>query len=100
LIAEPDSSSDFYWPRNQDASLLQTMIDPPVSTKYQIQDLNSDRHGKWMATTILMVLIVEALFVWWMAVQTDREMRSDLLQQAQLIAQTINIERIKELAGN
>ena len=71
-----------------------------MNTHYQMHDLHTDRRGKWMAGAAAMVLIVGALFVWWMAVHTDKEMRSDLLQQTRLLAQTINIERIKDLAGD
>jgi PAS domain S-box-containing protein len=68
--------------------------------KYKSNDVNTDRRRKWMAGAAAMVLIVGALFVWWKAVQTDDQMRADLLQQAHLIAQTVNIERVKHLAGD
>ena len=40
-----------------------------------------------------------ALFIWWTAAQTDREMHADLLRQTELLAQSMNIERIKKLIG-
>jgi len=66
--------------------------------KHQMQDLKKGR-GQWMIGAAGLVLFIGALFVWWTAEQTDREMRADLLQRTRLIAQTINIEPIKEFTG-
>jgi len=52
-----------------------------------------------MIVAIAVVTIVGALFTWWTVVRTDREMRADLLQQAKLVAQAVNIERIQALSG-
>jgi len=67
-------------------------------TKYQIKDLKKGQ-GQWIAGAVGMVLIIGALFAWWTAEQTDREMRADLLRRTQLIAQTINIESVKGFTG-
>lgn len=66
--------------------------------KFQIKDL-SKGHRQWTAGTVVLLLIAGALFALWETKQADREMRADLLQQTQLIAQTIKIDRVKELAG-
>ncbi len=50
---------------------------------------------------ILVVLAAGLSFVWLMAVRIDREMRSELLRQARLVAQIINVEKFKDmLSGN
>ncbi len=55
--------------------------------------------GLWMAGAITTVLIAGTLFSIWTLSRTDHEMRSDLLQQAQIIAQTVNAESLKSLTG-
>jgi diguanylate cyclase (GGDEF)-like protein/PAS domain S-box-containing protein len=45
------------------------------------------------------ILFFGALFTWWTAVRTDREMRSDLLVQARLVVKAVNIARIQALSG-
>ncbi len=45
------------------------------------------------------LLVVGALFAWWMAQQTDLGMREDLLRQARLVAGLINIDHIRALSG-
>ena len=42
---------------------------------------------------------IGGLFVWWTVVRTDREMRSALIQQTRMIAQPLNVERLKTLTG-
>ncbi len=73
------------------------MNDP--NTTFQIQELHKgSRH--WMAGAIVILLLIAgALFAWWETKQADREVRTDLLHRTQLIAQTIKIDRVKELAG-
>ena len=68
------------------------------NTKFQIKDLDKGR-SQLMAGAVVLLLILGALFALWETKQTDREMRTDLLQRTQLIAQTINIDRVKELSG-
>jgi PAS domain S-box-containing protein len=67
-------------------------------TKYQMQDLKKGQ-GQWIAGAVGIVLLVGALFAWWTAEQTDREMRAGLLQRTRLIAQAIDIEPIKGFTG-
>lgn len=68
------------------------------NTKFQIKDLNKGR-SPWMSCAVVLLLIIGALFALWETKQTDRGMRTDLLQRTQLIAQTIKIDRVKELTG-
>ncbi|MDP2854480.1 MAG: response regulator [Smithellaceae bacterium] len=57
--------------------------------------------NKRLVVALLLVTILSAgaLFTWWTVVRTDREMRTDLLMQARLVAQTVNIERVAALEG-
>ena len=52
-----------------------------------------------LAAALLAILAVGALFAWWTTVRADREMRADLLLQARLVAQAVNIDRVKALSG-
>lgn len=45
-------------------------------------------------------LIAGALFTWWSVAQANRDIRADLKLQAQLAAQAVNIDHIKNLAGS
>ena len=47
-----------------------------------------------VALLLVAILSAGALFTWWTVVRTDREMRAELLLQARLVAQAINIERV------
>jgi PAS domain S-box-containing protein len=51
------------------------------------------------AGLFLAIFIAGALLAWWMAVQADRRMRADLLQQTQMVAQAVEIGRIQALSG-
>ena len=51
----------------------------------------------WPAIILVAILIAGVLFTGWSIQRTDRLMRDDLLQQAQLAAQTINPDHIKAL---
>ena len=61
--------------------------------------MSAGRRGFRVAAGIAAVLVAGALFSWWMAVRTDRELRADLLQQARLVAQGLDIERVRMLSG-
>lgn len=45
------------------------------------------------------VLLGGALLSWWAYSRADREMRTELLRQTELMAQALNVERIKALGG-
>ncbi len=51
------------------------------------------------AGLLLTMLAAGGLFAWWVAVWADREMRADLLQQTRLVAQVVNVQRVRTLAG-
>ena len=56
--------------------------------------------GKIFLTVALLVIFtVGLLFAWWIVARADREARTELLQQAQLVAHAINIERLQALSG-
>jgi len=52
------------------------------------------------ATLLLGILSAGALVTWWVVEQTDHEMRAGILQNTQLLAQSISIERLKALTGS
>jgi PAS domain S-box-containing protein len=52
-----------------------------------------------LAAALLAILAAGALFAWWTTARADREMRADLLLQARLVAQAVNIDRVKALSG-
>ncbi|MFO7534390.1 MAG: response regulator [Kiritimatiellia bacterium] len=52
------------------------------------------------AAPYLGILAFGAFFAMWLAMRADREMRSDLLIQARLAAQSMNSESIKALSGS
>jgi two-component system sensor histidine kinase/response regulator len=55
--------------------------------------------SKRMAAVLLVILTAGALFAWWIGVRTNNEMRADLLNRARLVAQAVNVERVKSLSG-
>ncbi|MFA7011531.1 MAG: PAS domain S-box protein [Desulfobacterales bacterium] len=55
------------------------------------------KRGLWMIG--VSALIGAALFTWFLLARADRQMRTDLLQQAQLVAQALNIDRIRALTA-
>jgi len=52
-----------------------------------------------LAAALLAILAAGALFAWWTTARADREMRADLLLQARMVAQAVNIDRIRALSG-
>jgi PAS domain S-box-containing protein len=52
-----------------------------------------------VALLLVATLSAGALFTWWTVMGADREMRADLLVQARIVAQAINIERVTALTG-
>ena len=47
----------------------------------------------------LALLVLGALLAWRMAVRTDRAMRADLLRQTQVVAQGLDLDRLRALTG-
>ncbi|MBF0232314.1 MAG: CHASE domain-containing protein, partial [Desulfamplus sp.] len=54
---------------------------------------------RWTAGLISIVLISTALLVLWTVKSTDRQMRTILIRQTRMIAETINIKRLNTLTG-
>jgi len=54
---------------------------------------------RWAAIAFLVMIATAVLFVWWIIHLADRDIKNELLQQAQLIAQSVNFKRIQALSG-
>jgi PAS domain S-box-containing protein len=48
---------------------------------------------------IAALLLAGACYVWWSVAATDREMRAELLTRTRLMAEALNVDRIKTLSG-
>jgi PAS domain S-box-containing protein len=59
----------------------------------------SERTSHWVTIGFAALLILMLVFGWWTVVRIEREMRADLLQQTQIVAQGVDIERIQTLSG-
>lgn len=68
-----------------------------MENKYTMKRNKSSR--LWMGGVVAAVLIAGTLFTWWIAHRADRDMREGLLQQTRLVAQALNIERVRALSG-
>ena len=66
----------------------------------QNPESRANKNQRLAAVVFLVILITGALFVWWTVQRFDSEMRADLLQQTRLVAQAMDIERIKALSGS
>ncbi len=58
------------------------------------------RNRRLMVTVILAHIALGALLSLWVTRWVDREMRNDLLRQTQLLAETINPDRLAALSGS
>ena len=61
--------------------------------------LKNRRLGLEVASAVALLLIAGVALTWWTVKMTDTQMRNELLQQAQVVAQGVNIEHIKNLSG-
>jgi len=57
------------------------------------------KKNRWTVVVLLVMLATGALFAWWMVHWTDQAMRNDLLHQAQLVAQSVSLDRLQGLSG-
>ncbi|HNX53579.1 MAG TPA: GAF domain-containing protein, partial [Pontiellaceae bacterium] len=57
------------------------------------------RKHLWLTAGSSLLLILILVFSWQTVLRTDRQMRDDLLQQARIIVQSVNIDRIRNLSG-
>ena len=55
------------------------------------------KRGLWMIGVAALTGAV--LFTWFLLVRADRQLRTDLLQQTQLVAQALNLDRIRALTA-
>ena len=61
------------------------------------EERRGNRFGKLILLTA--ILVAGSLTAWWLADRCDRQMRADLLARTRLVAEALNIDRIKPLAG-
>jgi PAS domain S-box-containing protein len=76
---------------------------PLKSNHLPMDDLKQPIATTWMNRHMLMVLsailAMGAGFTGWTANHSDRSMRENLLDQARLVAQAVNLERVQALSG-
>jgi len=70
-----------------------------MSDQQTTRSHGAKRPGLTVALLLLAIFVVGAMTAWWMAVNADSQMRANLLQQAQLVAQAVNARRILTLTG-
>jgi len=71
----------------------------PVHQKDQSKFMKAMRRF-WIAVAVAILLIAGALGSYWKMKQSDREMREDLLQQAQMIEQAMNLDLVRMITGS
>ncbi|MEW6288339.1 MAG: CHASE domain-containing protein [Thermodesulfobacteriota bacterium] len=59
----------------------------------------SEGRNLWMGGALAAVLIAGAFLTWWAVQQADSRMREDLLRHTRLVAQAIDLRRVKSLSG-
>lgn len=52
-----------------------------------------------MIISLSVVMIAGAFLTWWTIHRSDKQMREDLLRDARIMAQAIDTDRVKKLAG-
>ena len=55
--------------------------------------------GKNLLTSVLLLLVLGAVVLWWVGQSTDRTMRAELLQQARIAAKALPADHLKALTG-
>ena len=53
----------------------------------------------YLFSLTLCVLVIGVLFAWWMAKSTDRALRDSQLQQTRLVANALDMDKVKALSG-
>ncbi len=61
---------------------------------------NIPKSNAWMTITFTAVLIVGAIFSWWTVQWTDQDMRETLLHQTRMLAQAVDLNRVRALTGS
>ena len=59
----------------------------------------SGKMAGWHKSLLLVLVMIGALLTWWMVTAADQTLRADFLRRAQLLAATVNGDRVKELSG-
>ncbi len=54
----------------------------------------------WTAFTIAVVLVAGGLSAWWVAFQTKQELGKELLSKTRMVAEGVNLDRVKSLKGD
>ncbi len=70
-----------------------------MSDQQTTRSHGAKKPGLTVVLLLLAIFAAGALTAWWMAVNADSQMRANLLQQAQLVAQAVNVRRILTLTG-
>ena len=55
--------------------------------------------NRWRPILMLAILAAGAIGIWWAVGRADREMRQEMLTQTRMVAQAMNVDRIKALTG-
>ena len=59
----------------------------------------NDKPRLMVLALLLTILVSGTCLTWWIVLRTDHELRASLLEDTQLVAQGVNLERIKALSG-
>ena len=54
---------------------------------------------RWELFFLVLVLLSGVLCAWWLAARTDQEMRRELLTEARLVAEAVNLRHVQALSG-
>jgi len=60
---------------------------------------NRQNTNHWIAIIVIIVLIFGGVSAWWIAFNKNTAMHNELLRQANMVANGINLERIRSLTG-
>ncbi|HSW38319.1 MAG TPA: histidine kinase, partial [Acidobacteriota bacterium] len=60
---------------------------------------SAERPLRW-GFMLLGIIAAGACLAWWLAAAADREMRADLLRQARLLAESVNLKHVEALNGS
>jgi PAS domain S-box-containing protein len=74
------------------------MKEKPIEPVHKTRLYLSDGQFRILLASASLVLIV--VFTWLAALRTDRELRENLLQQAQMVAATVDSKQVVALSGN
>jgi PAS domain S-box-containing protein len=62
--------------------------------------IENNRFTAKMSLVVVVMLVTGGMFSWWMLQRAERDLRNNLLLEARITAQTINVKNIKTLSGD